>query len=132
MRWLCLILCLAACDPHPKVQAAFLTHNWQLDTLNGLPFNARVTMDVRPTGLVLGATPCNRFSGTLTRFPSGWEFGPIRLRNTPCLQSNAEAAFIQAIAQVTRSQVQGIRLILTGPVIRMEFARIGPAKFTHP
>jgi heat shock protein HslJ len=109
-----------------------LTHDWRLDTLNGQPFPAPVTMDVRASGLVLGTTPCNRFSGTLTRFPSGWEFGPIGLRNKPCLQGNAEAAFIQAITQVTRSQVQGVRLILTGPGTRMEFARLGPAKFTHP
>lgn len=123
MRWLCLILLLSACAHRPTVQAAFLTHDWQLETLNGYPFDVPVTMDIRRSGLVLGTTPCNRFSGTLTRFPSGWEFGPIGLRNVPCLQGNAEAAFMQAITQVTRSQVQGIRLILTGPATKMVFMR---------
>jgi heat shock protein HslJ len=132
MRWLFFILCLSACDPYPKVAPAFLTHDWRLDTLNGLPFVAPVTMDVRASGLVLGTTPCNRFSGTLTRFPSAWEFGPIGLRNHTCLQGNAEAAFVQAITQVTRSQVQGVRLILTGPSVRMEFARLGVDTFTPP
>jgi heat shock protein HslJ len=123
MRWLCFILLLSACAHRHTVQAAYLTHDWRLDTLNGQPFTAPVTMDVRASGLVLGTTPCNRFSGTLTRFPSGWEFGPIGLRNRTCLQGNAEAAFIQAITQVTRSQVVGIRLILSGPAIEMVFMR---------
>ena len=132
MRWLCLIMCLAACAHRPTVQAAFLTHTWRLDTLNGRPFDAPVTLDIRRSGLLLGTTPCKRFSGTLIRFPSGWEFGPIGLHNAPCPQGNAEAAFLQAITQVTRSQVQGVRLILTGPGVRLDFARLDRAKITHP
>ena len=130
MRWLCLLFCLAACSNRPTVQAAFLTHDWQLDRLNGQPFMASVILDIRATGLVLGTTPCSRFAGTLTGFPAGWEFGAIGIRNAPCLQGNAEAAFIQAITQVTRSQVQGVRLILTGPGIRMEFTLSTGQKFT--
>jgi heat shock protein HslJ len=132
MRWLCLILLLSACAHRPTVQAAYLTHDWQLATLNGYPFDAPVTMDIRRSGLVLGTTPCNRFSGSLTRFPSGWEFGPIGVHNAPCPHGNAEAAFLQAITQVTRSQVQGVRLILTGPGVRLDFMRLGRAKITHP
>jgi heat shock protein HslJ len=123
MRWLCFVLLVSSCAHRPTVPAAYLTHNWQLETLNGEPFDASVTMDIRRSGLVLGTTPCNQFSGTLTRFPSGWEFGPIGVHNAPCLQSNNEAAFFQAITQATRSQVQGVRLILTGPATELIFVR---------
>lgn len=130
MRWLCLFLCLAACDHRPQVPSAYLTHQWQLQTLNGVPFTAPVIMDVQRSGLVLGTLPCNRFSGALTRFPDAWEFGPIGISNAPCAQGNAEAAFMQAITVVTRAQVEGVRLILSGPGIQMEFARTDRRKFT--
>jgi heat shock protein HslJ len=130
MRWLFVLFCVASCDHRPQVPSAYLTHHWQLHTLNGMPFTAPVTIDVRRSGLVVGTMPCNRFSGTLTRFPDAWEFGPIGIRNAPCPQGNAEAAFMQAITVVTRARVEGVRLILSGPGIQLEFARTDDRKFT--
>jgi heat shock protein HslJ len=130
MRWIVLALCLLACSHRPPVQAAFLTHDWRLESINGQAFAAPVTMVIRPSGLVRGRTPCNAFAATLSRFPPGWEFGPIAIGNTACADGNFEAAFVQAIAQVTRSQVQGLRLILTGPGIRMEFIRSSRVQIT--
>lgn len=129
MRWVWLILYLTACDQHPRVQTAFLTHQWQLDTINGVPFDALVTMDIHRSGLVYGTMPCNTFSSTLTRFPAGWEFGSLRLHNRPCPRGNAEAAFVQAITQVTRSRVEGVRLILSGPATQLQFRRSSGQSF---
>jgi heat shock protein HslJ len=130
MRWIVLALCLLACSHRPTVEAVYLTHEWRLDSINGQAFASPATMKIRPSGLVLGRTPCNEFAATLSRFPPGWEFGPITIGNATCADGNFEAAFVQAITQVTRSQVQGLRLLLTGPGIKMEFVRSSQVKIT--
>jgi heat shock protein HslJ len=123
MRWLCLILCMAACAPRPTVDAAFLSHGWRLSSINGQPFSASATLNIHRSGRVAGTTPCTAFASTLTRFPPGWEFGPISLHNAACPQGHAEAAFVRAITQVTRADVQGVRMILSGPATELIFVR---------
>jgi heat shock protein HslJ len=114
-RLIPLLVVLVACAPQDRVRPAFTTQDWTLRSINGTPFPGRVTMDIRPTGLVIGRTPCNRFGGFLSRWPVGWEFGPLGLQGDPCPDGHLEAAFIQALMQVTRSQVVGTELVLRGP-----------------
>lgn len=109
------LVLLLACGHPPRVDPAATAHVWRLLSINQVDFPAVVTMDVRPTGLVLGRMPCNRFAGTLTRWPLGWELGPVGVRNAPCAEGNAEAAVIAAITQVTRAEVVGVHLYLRGP-----------------
>lgn len=106
---------IAACSLPPRVDPGVTGHVWRLLSINRVDFPAPVTLDVRPSGLVLGRMPCNRFSGTLTRWPLGWEFGPVGVRNAPCPDGNAEAAFIAAVTQATRAEVVGVHLFLRGP-----------------
>ncbi len=115
MRWICVPILLAACGVPDRVAPAFTAYDWRLAAIDGVAFPATATLDIRPTGLVLGRTPCNRFAGTLTRWPPGWEFGPLRLRDAPCPQGNAEAAFIAALTRATRAEVTGTMLELRGP-----------------
>jgi heat shock protein HslJ len=109
-----LLLCLA-CGPSDRLDPAFTAHVWRLLSIDRVEFPARVTMEVRRSGLVLGRMPCNRFSGNLTRWPLGWEFGRVNVRNAPCPEGNAEAALIAALTEATRAEVVGVHLFLRGP-----------------
>lgn len=113
-RLLPLLLCLA-CAPPAQVDAAFTAHAWRLLSIDRTDFPAAVTMEVRPSGLVLGRMPCNRFTGTLSRWPLGWELGEVAVRNAPCAAGNAEAAFVAALTRATRAEVVGVHLLLRGP-----------------
>jgi heat shock protein HslJ len=109
-----LLVCLGCAAP-VRLDPAFTAHTWRLLSINQADFPATVTMQVRRTGLVLGRMPCNRFSGNLTRWPLGWEFGRVQVRNAPCPDGHAEAAFIAAVTQATRAEVVGVHLYLRGP-----------------
>jgi heat shock protein HslJ len=104
-----------ACGPSDRLAPAFTAHTWRLLSIDRVDFPARATLEVRPSGLVLGRMPCNRFSGNLTRWPLGWEFGRVNVRNAPCPEGNAEAALIAALTQATRAEVVGVHLFLRGP-----------------
>jgi heat shock protein HslJ len=128
-RLIPLFFLLFACAPQDRVRVAFTTHDWTLQSINGTPFPGRVTMDIRPTGLVVGRTPCNRFGGFLSRWPAGWEVGPLGLQGAPCPDGHMEAAFLQALIQVTRSEVVGTTMFLRGPDgLVLQFGRSPPRR----
>lgn len=86
---------------------------WQLETLNGLPFDADATLTFPSRNMVSGAAPCNRYNTTNTT-PYPWiGFGPIAATRRACPDLQAEHAFFKALSQATIVLVEGKTLTLS-------------------
>ncbi|WP_299551932.1 META domain-containing protein [uncultured Tateyamaria sp.] len=85
---------------------------WELQTLNGTAFPARATLEFEAGGPVSGFAPCNRFTTTNT-VPYPWfELTPIAATRTACPDLESEAAYLEAMARMTQSEVRQGTLFL--------------------
>lgn len=87
--------------------------NWKLFEIDGKPFAARATLGFADQGALSGQAPCNRYSGEQSA-PYPW-FTAEKIVTTrmACADMAAEAAYFQALAAMTLSEVAGGMLILS-------------------
>ncbi|WP_147110775.1 META domain-containing protein [Tateyamaria sp. syn59] len=85
---------------------------WELQTLNGAALPGPATLEFQPGGPVSGQAPCNSFSATNT-VPYPWfQLSPIVATRAACADLDAEAAYFEALARMTQSEVREGTLFL--------------------
>lgn len=107
---LLLLLTAAACQGDETVADPDAT--WRLTALDGQPFDASATLRFGD-GTISGSGPCNAFGGTLTTPLPGFGAGPLRATRAVCPEIDAERAFLDALAAMTRAEVAGDVLTLS-------------------
>lgn len=86
---------------------------WQVETLNGEPFEANATISFPGRYRVAGETPCNYFS-TSNSTPYPWiELNPIAVTKRYCPEIEAEDAFLRALNAVRVVVIDGDIMVLS-------------------
>ena len=85
---------------------------WVLQSIDDAGFTARATLRFSDPGRFSGDAPCNLYSGALSgRYPA-FRPGPILSTKRACPDLAAEQRFFDMLAQMTRAERIGERLIL--------------------
>lgn len=84
-----------------------------LQSIDGVTFAARATIDVSEAGKITGHGPCNRYSANQTAPYPWFSTGPIGSTRMTCPDLAAEAQFFDALSTMTLVEVLGGTLILT-------------------
>lgn len=113
MRWLILLMLLAACRGDETVTGYGGAGSWRLVSVDGAPFAAQATLVMEASGAISGAAPCNRFSAMQTAPYPWFELGPLRVTRRACPQLAEEALFLDGLSAMTVSEVAGDTLILS-------------------
>jgi len=103
MRMLPFLAVLNACEKPDETVTAYAEHDgtFQLSTLNGVPFTADATIDLRVSGTVSGHGPCNAYRASQTA-PYPWiTLGPITATRRACPDLDAETLFFDSLATMT-------------------------------
>ena len=115
MRTLPFLAVLNACEQPDETVTAYAEHDgpYQLSTLNGAPYPAKATIDLRVTNTVSGYGPCNAYRTSQTA-PYPWlTLGPITATRRACDDLDAEALYLEALASMTIVEAAGEILILS-------------------
>ncbi|MEW2912517.1 META domain-containing protein [Leisingera sp. JC11] len=86
---------------------------WQLQVIDGAAFPAAATLMFPEPGKIAGRGPCNNFLGSQDAPYPWFETGPLAVTRMACPKLEAEAAFLQALQQMTLAEVTGDVLILS-------------------
>ena len=121
IRWIvCLlpVLVLAACGfGRDETLTAYGAggQRYALVSIDGAPFTGHATLSFPGPGLISGQAPCNSYSGS-SDIPYPW-FDGTRLAVTrrACPEMATEAAFFEALADMTVAEISGPVLLLTAP-----------------
>jgi len=84
-----------------------------LQSIDGVTFAARATIDVSEAGKITGHGPCNRYFANQTAPYPWFSTGPIGSTRMTCPDLVAEAQFFDALSTMTLVEVLGGTLILT-------------------
>ena len=84
-----------------------------LQSIDGVTFAARATIDVSEAGKITGHGPCNRYFANQTAPYPWFSTGPIGSTRMACPDLAAEAQFFAALSTMTLVEVLGGTLILT-------------------
>lgn len=84
-----------------------------LQSIDGVTFAARATIDVSEAGKITGHGPCNRYFANQTAPYPWFSTGPIGSTRMTCPDLAAEAQFFDALSTMTLVEVLGGTLILT-------------------
>ena len=118
MRWMLLALMplLAGCAGDETLRAyGAADRDWQLQSLDGAPFAARVVLRFPEKGVLMGEAPCNRFSGQ-QEAPYPWfEARGVVTTKRACPDLVLESAFLSALQAMTLAEVSGDVLVLSTP-----------------
>ena len=130
MRFLALIpLLLAAACRGDETVASYGAGDglWHLTGIDGAAFAARATLSFPERGRIAGEAPCNSYSGRMEAPYPWFEATDIAATRRACPDLAAEAAFFDALSEMTLAEVAGDTLILSTPEGReMIFARVQP------
>jgi len=86
---------------------------WQLEELDGNPFQASASLTFPEEGQVAGNAPCNSFSGQQSA-PYPWvEITDLAVTRRACPDLAAEGEFLAALSEMTLAEVSGDLLILS-------------------
>ena len=106
-------LLLGSCQDETLSGYVGETGKWQLVEVNGVPFSASATLDVREEGRVSGTARCSRYSA-IQLAPYPWfELGPIISTKRACPELADEATFFAVLQSTTISEVSGDALSLS-------------------
>lgn len=108
------VLGLDACQPDETVSGhGGAETEWRLVTLDGAAFGARATLGFPEEGVVAGEGPCNTYRGTQSAPYPWFDAGRISTTRRACPELEAEARFLDALAEMTLVEVAGDTLILS-------------------
>jgi len=115
LRILPLLAVLNACEQPDETVTAYATHDgvYQLSTLDGVPFPAQATIDLRVTGTVSGQAPCNTYRTAQTAPYPWFTLGPIVATRRACPDLDAETRYLTALATMTIVEAANDLLILS-------------------
>ncbi|PWE32535.1 META domain-containing protein [Maritimibacter sp. 55A14] len=115
-----LLLGLSFCDRDETVSGyAGTDQGWILAEIDGTAFPARATLHFPEEGRIAGEAPCNSYSGTQA-VPYPWfEASAIAATKRACPALDAEAAYFEALGEMTLAEVSGRLLILSNDEGRM-------------
>ncbi|MBS8226253.1 META domain-containing protein [Vannielia litorea] len=86
---------------------------YRLEEIDGTRFEWGATLDLTEEGRIAGQAPCNRYSAA-QEAPYPWfQPGPIAATRMACLHMNGEAAFFEALGEMTLAEASGPVLILS-------------------
>jgi heat shock protein HslJ len=86
---------------------------WKLQNLDGAPFSARATLTFPAPGQIAGNASCNSYHGAMT-VPYPWfDTGTLAVTRRACPDMASEAAFLEALQDMSFSEVSGEVLILS-------------------
>ena len=85
---------------------------WVLVQLDDAPFDFHTTLSFPEPGKIAGDGPCNRYSGVMTTPYPWFDVGQVVSTRMACPDLQAEAAFFEALSEMTESEVSGGTLIL--------------------
>jgi heat shock protein HslJ len=106
------------------VPPAYLAPEWRVLEIDGAAFRPLATVVFAADGTVSGRAPCNTWSSRLAADLPDMALAPIRATRMACDALADEQRFLDALAAMTRAEVQGMRMTMTGPDGRaMLFAR---------
>ena len=115
---------LPACGGDETLTGYGAAGSWRLTEIDGQPFAATANMTFSEGRAVSGDGPCNRFSATQMAPYPWFQLGPIAATRRACPDLPAEAAFFDALAAMTISEVLTDTLILSNEAGReMVFTR---------
>lgn len=86
---------------------------WQLETLNGRPFNARAILTFPEPGQIAGEAPCNNYFGKQTAPYPWFAVEGVASTRRACPDLQAESDFLEALGKMTLSEVAPTTLILS-------------------
>lgn len=126
-------LLLAACDLVPPADGGDLDGEWTLvdGTHDGEPLpiidDAPITLTVEGTG-VRGRAACNIYSGAATIDADRIGFGSMAVTEMGCdpAITDAEAAYLAALADVEHWSREGEALTLSGAAVELRYELIPP------
>lgn len=85
---------------------------WTLVELDGRRVGPGITLSFPETGKIAGQAPCNSYSASM-QAPYPWfETGPIRRTRLTCAIQPLEDQYLEALADMTQSEVSGTTLLL--------------------
>ncbi|UZD90446.1 META domain-containing protein [Cognatishimia activa] len=113
MRFLALLLLISACERDESLTAYGAAGTWDLQEINGQPFDAPASIVFAEDGQVKGEAPCNSYS-TYQSAPYPWiELGPILSTKRACADLSAEQDYFAALGKMSLAEVSGELLILS-------------------
>lgn len=86
---------------------------WQLRSIDGAAFSASAHLTFPEPGRIAGRGPCNSLQGSQTAPYPWFETGSLAVTRAACPEREAEAAFLQALQEMTLAEVSGDVLILS-------------------
>ncbi len=105
---------LAACRGDETI-AAYGAANikWQLAEIDGQPFVATATLHFLEPGRIAGIAPCNSYSAVLDAPYPWFDAQHLSVTRMACDDQATENQFLQALQDMTLSEVSGNTLILS-------------------
>lgn len=111
---LMLLLPLAACLRDETVAAYGASDQlWTLQTIDGQPTPAPVSLSFGVRGAVSGSGPCNSFTARQTAPYPWFALEQFQADTTPCPPDQQEPALFATLQSMTLSEVSGSQLILS-------------------
>ena len=105
---------LAACRDDETIAAYGAADiKWQLAEIDGLPFTATATLHFSEPGRIAGIAPCNSYSADLDAPYPWFDAQHISVTRMACDDLATENQFLQALQDMTLSEVSGNTLILS-------------------
>lgn len=87
---------------------------WVLQSLDGSPPSAEVTLSLSPDGTVSGNSGCNRYTGKNNAELPQLALGPMASTRMACPDLELEATYINALSKATEAIEQDGELLVTG------------------
>lgn len=108
------LLLLAGCRGDETIAAYGAADiKWQLTEIDGQPYAATATLHFPEPGRIAGITPCNNYSA-VSDAPYPWfDTQQLSVTRMACDDLAAESQFLQALQDMTLSEVSGSTLILS-------------------
>lgn len=86
---------------------------WRLETVAGEPIADEVTLRIDADGSVGSNASCNQYAGQNTAILPAFALGPVAATQMLCPDMTTEQAYLAALAQVTRAEIEDGHLVLS-------------------
>ena len=108
------MLLMAACRDDETVAAYGAAEiEWRLIEIDTRPFTATATLHFSEQGRIAGATPCNSYNATMDAPYPWFEIQQLSQTRMACNESALESQFLQALQEMTLSEVSAGTMILS-------------------
>lgn len=108
------LLLISACTGDETLSAYGAADKlWRLQSIDGTAYTAAASLRFPEPGTIEGQAPCNSFTGKQTAPYPWFSVEALAVTRAACPGLKAEAAFLQALQEMTLAEVSGDVLILT-------------------